>query len=369
MKKAISELTSSLNVCFKWNKSRMECFVRMLLGLFAVRTVNLSELAVAFGGDAKKDSRYRRLQRFFSQFKIDFCQIARWMFHLFLSDKDKFYLAIDRTNWYWGKQKINVFMLSVVYEGIAIPLLWSLLPKAGNSSGKEQIELLTRFVKLFGKSGIAGVLADREFGSGKLFKWFNAQDIPFYIRIKEGSIVRIGKKKLCKAEKLFRHVNAKTSEPFGMKIRLFDQEVNLAGSRSERGELMIVATNRSAANAIPIYLRRWEIENLFQALKGRGFAFEATHMTHLEKIEKLVALLAIGFAWAHKAGEWRAEKNPIRMKKFRDSLRPQYSYFRYGLDWIRELIIHQSQRLRSLRLAIQLITKPFENACFIGEIL
>ena len=83
--KAINELSSSLNVCFKWNKSRMDCFVGMLFGLFTVRTVNLSELALVFGGCANSDSRYRRLQRFFAEFGIDFCQIARWMFSLFLS--------------------------------------------------------------------------------------------------------------------------------------------------------------------------------------------------------------------------------------------------------------------------------------------
>ncbi len=364
--KAISELRSSLNVHFKWNKSRMDCFVKMLLGLFTVRTVNLSEIAVCFRSDAQKDSRYRRLQRFFAYFNVDFCVLARWIFWLFLSEKSTFYIAIDRTNWYFGKQKINVFMLSAVYEGIAIPLLWRLLPKAGNSCGKEQIELLTRFTDLFGKDCIAGVLADREFGSGKLFKWFNQKDIPFYIRIKENSMVRIGKKKLCKAEKLFRQVNCKTSEPFGMKVWVFGQEVNLAGSRSERGELMIVATNRCAKNAIPIYLRRWEIENLFQALKGRGFAFEETHITHLERLEKLVALLAVGFAWAHKVGEWLAEKKPIAMKKFRDSLRPQYSFFRYGLDWIREAISQYSLHPTRLIHAVHLVSITTEIPCFIG---
>ncbi|PWY55581.1 hypothetical protein DGG96_10730 [Legionella qingyii] len=29
------------------------------------------------------------------------------------SETQPVYLAIDRTNWYWGKSKINIFMLSV----------------------------------------------------------------------------------------------------------------------------------------------------------------------------------------------------------------------------------------------------------------
>lgn len=61
-----------------------------------------------------------------------------------------------------------------------------------------------------------------------------------------------------------------TSELKRILVEIFGQKVNLTGSRSERGELMIVVTNQAAKNAIAIYLRRWEIETLFSCLKGRG---------------------------------------------------------------------------------------------------
>ena len=111
--KDTSGLAASLNGYLGWNKARMICFVRMLLGLFAVRSINLTEIALAMDGKAKASSRYRRLQRFFSLFRIDFIQIARWIFQLYVEPEDKFYLVIDRTNWFWGKQKINVFMLGI----------------------------------------------------------------------------------------------------------------------------------------------------------------------------------------------------------------------------------------------------------------
>lgn len=77
--KDISGLTSSLNVNLRWNKARATYFVSMLLGLFAVKTVNLKEIALLMGGKASFDSRYRRLQRFFALFQLDFTQIARWI--------------------------------------------------------------------------------------------------------------------------------------------------------------------------------------------------------------------------------------------------------------------------------------------------
>lgn len=359
--KNTSGLIKSVNGLLGWNKARASCFVNMLLALFAVRTVNLKEIALAFQGGAKLDSRYRRLQRFFATFSIDFTQIARWIFKLYFSDKQKVYIAIDRTNWYWGKQKINVFMLSIAYEGMAIPIFWIMLKKAGNSNFDEQRKLLTLFIKEFGVDCIEGFLADREFASGKLFSWLNRKKVPFFIRIKEGSSVCIKNKKFITAKKIFCALNPKSKSDYQMIIWLFGAKVSLAGSRSERGELMIVATNRHPKNAIAIYLRRWEIETLFQCLKGRGFRFESTHITNLDRLKKLTAVLAIGAAWAHKVGEWKASiKQKIVWKQFKDQKRPQYSYFRYGMDEIREVLFQTKCGICALKSLFSLLTPQLE---------
>ncbi|VEB37557.1 transposase [Legionella cherrii] len=50
---------------------------------------------------------------------------------------------------------------------------------------------------------------------------------------------------------------------------------------------MIVPTNQHPKNAIPIYLRRWEVECLLSALKGCRFRFEETHITTLERVVPL----------------------------------------------------------------------------------
>lgn len=274
----ISELKGILSGFLPWNKARLDCFARMLLALFTVRTVNLKELAIAFNSPAQLDSRYKRLKRFFAGFKLDSSKVALWIFKLFFSEQKKVYLTIDRTNWFWGKAKINILMIGIAYEGLAIPVFWQLLNKAGNASAKEHISILQRFVRKLGKHCILGVLGDREFASGKLFQWLIENKIPFYIRIKDNSVVCVRKNKLCTAKKLFNDLHLKEQKCFGMAIWIFDTKVYLAGSRSERGQLMVVATNQKPIHAISIYLRRWEIENLFQGLKSRGFRMEETRV-------------------------------------------------------------------------------------------
>ena len=76
-------------------------------------------------------------------------------------------------------------MLAIVYRGIAIPIVWTLLNKRGNSDTKERIALIQRFISIFGKDCIVNVFADREFIGEKWFTWLIENDIHFCIRVKK----------------------------------------------------------------------------------------------------------------------------------------------------------------------------------------
>jgi hypothetical protein len=362
--KAVSELSRILGQQLDWHKSRLDFFAKALIGLFICKTINFQEIAVSMPDEAEIASRYKRIYRFFAHFHIDFEVIARWLFKLFFSPTDKFYISIDRTNWFFGKAKINIFMLSICYEGIAIPLFWQLLDKAGSTNAEEQVALLTRFINAFGKEGVQGVLADREFPNKALIGWLENNKIPFYFRVKGDAMIYIRGKKHKRADTFFTNLQPYEQQVFPTKLSLYGQSLYLVASKNSRNELMLVVTNANAQTAIACYLRRWEIENLFQALKGRGFRFEDTHVTSLDRINKMIVLLAIGFAWAHKTGEWRAALRPIPMKRFKPQLRPQNTFFRYGLDFMRDIFTKTAQKISQIRpLFKQLLPKEGEILC------
>ena len=109
-----------------------------------------------------------------------FIEVKRWLItesYLKLTFRricilfDKVQLTLDRTNWKWGKRNINILMLAIVYRGIAIPIVWTLLNKRGNSDTKERITLIQRFISIFGKDRIVNVFADREFIGEQWFIW------------------------------------------------------------------------------------------------------------------------------------------------------------------------------------------------------
>jgi len=64
-------------------------------------------------------------------------------------------------------------MLGIVYQGVAFPLLFSMLKKRGNSNSQERINLIERYINLFGKDSIECIVADREFVGERWLKYLN----------------------------------------------------------------------------------------------------------------------------------------------------------------------------------------------------
>jgi hypothetical protein len=120
-------------------------------------------------------------------FTFDYTQVARFIFSLFFSNDKPVYVILIAPIGFGVKAKSIFLYWQFAYERIAIPLFWAVLPKAGSSNFVEQQMILSRFIRTFGKRCVAGILADREFGNGHLFRWLNQQKIAFYIRIKEDS--------------------------------------------------------------------------------------------------------------------------------------------------------------------------------------
>ena len=136
---------------------------QIILGLIQFKSVNLVKLAIGLEGSNNQASLYRKLQRFFSSFDLSYVALAKLLVKLAKIDSDTWLLALDRTNWKFGKLSINILVLSICYKGIAIPLMWDMLDKEGASNNIERQHLLKRFIAVFGVNKIEALLADREF--------------------------------------------------------------------------------------------------------------------------------------------------------------------------------------------------------------
>ena len=97
--------------------------------------------------------------------------------------------ADDRTNWDFGKTTINVLMISVTWNGMGIPLLWMLLPTAGNSHTSERTELFDRLRAAFPDMKITALMGDREFIGDAWMAYLQRENIPFILRPRENQHV------------------------------------------------------------------------------------------------------------------------------------------------------------------------------------
>lgn len=70
-------LRQALQTHLNWHGARLNFLAHFLVAVYRVKTVNLVELASAFGGQASSESHYKRLQRFFRSFELDYTAFAQ----------------------------------------------------------------------------------------------------------------------------------------------------------------------------------------------------------------------------------------------------------------------------------------------------
>jgi hypothetical protein len=338
----INALRDSLASEIPLRKSRLESLCVLIVGVLLSRTVNLTHLAGGFPGTAEIASNYRRLQRFFEQVRLDQAAVARVIVRLTGLGEGPWLLALDRTHWKLGRHDVNILMLAAVRGGVAIPLLWSVMDRPGNSTAAQRKALMSRFCAIFGAAAIAGLIGDREFVGAHWMSVLAEQKIPFILRIRENFQVRLADGRCCQIKSLFQKLGKggrcyiQDDAVLGHRPKVQGPAVKLAATRLASTELLVVATNCDPETALANYKRRWEIETLFAACKSRGFNLEDSHLTHPERIAKLLAVLAIAFAFAHATGQWRAKHRQIII---RTHARKAQSIFRYGYDLLRRILL------------------------------
>jgi hypothetical protein len=169
-----NELIAILRKFFagKINLAHISFFGLFICALCKVQTVNFVKVTAHFKSQAKSASSMRRIQRFMAEFNPDLDLISKLIFRL-LPHKPPFLPATDRANRKFGSLNINVLMLSVGCKGVAFPLMFSMLNKRGNSHTQERINLINRYIRLFGKDTVDRLPAAREFVGCDWIKYMN----------------------------------------------------------------------------------------------------------------------------------------------------------------------------------------------------
>lgn len=355
----VNTLVGFLQQHLPWHKARLRFIALFTLALVKLTTLNLKKIALTLNPQAQVDSNYRRIQRFLDRFRFKGDDFAGLLLAL-IPPQARLIVTMDRTNWQFGARHINVLMIAIAYEGIACPLIWSVRDKTGNSSTKERIALMERLLKLVPASRIEALVADREFIGRDWFSFLKQHEVPFCIRLRKDLRLETPTGRRRRVGRYFSHLSVGVHRILPGWRTLGGIAVRLVGMKytddKGRTQLLILATTAPVREALTTYRRRWEVETLFAALKGRGFFLEKTHVSEPERIEKLVGLLALAFVWAHRVGEWLdAVVRPLRFKKHG---RLERSLFRYGLDHLQSVLLNLSACRKQFRICLKILRTP-----------
>ena len=188
-----TQLIQALEPKLNCNRARLKCLCLLIVSVLRHRTVNLTILATTDDGKScTNESRYRRFQDFFLRFALCLPSVAKVILSRLPKPPGGYVLAMDRTNWQFGRTDINFLVIAIVVGKVSIPLVWMILPrktKSGNSNTAQRIKLTEKLLALIPAQDIRVLAMDREFGGKQWLGWLNRKEIGFVLRIKKNTVV------------------------------------------------------------------------------------------------------------------------------------------------------------------------------------
>jgi hypothetical protein len=373
----VKRLTDVLSQHLPWHRARLKFIARFVLSVLQLTTTNLRRIAVALKADVNDASNYRRIRRFLKDYDVDYPALSRLLCRLLPQDPP-YVLVLDRTEWHFGQVPVNVLMIGIAHRGVAIPLAWQTLSKAGSSGAGEQIEVLAAALEAVAPSDVEALVADREFISAQWLRRLDAQGIPFVIRLRSdrrlhlgdddpedsgpglpakmyarglsvGQSRVVGTRTLCGSEVC-------GTEPLSVCVQVTVRRIG-SDAQPLKDRFLVLATSGVEPERGPdLYRQRWEVETLFAALKSRGFDLEKTHLTKPDRIRRLIGLLALAMLWSHLIGEKRAKKHGPPPTKSHG--RRARSLFRYGLDRLQGILLSLERQQAAFEACLQALRAP-----------
>lgn len=345
MQDAERELKKQIEIHFDCDKRYIKLISRLIIALLKLSDSKLSKWSKGISGEALLTSKYRCLQRFLSVFRFG-GQIYFAVVWGLYSEDSEVYLSLDRTEWKMRGVWVQVLMLSILHDGVSIPLLWQCSSRHGHSSQttkKALFHCLKEWISL--KAGQqVWLCADREFGSKDFFEDCKSAGINACVRLKKSTLVRGGQG----AKKVYTLFDNNLRTSYFKPLKVMGLSLYLSGHKlkkkqaNDKDEYFILASESYRKDLAGVYRKRWPIENLFAMLKSRGFNIESCRVNHSKRIKTLLYVLAIALIWAVKTGQWLIKNDKlIPLKTFKDKTQQKLkSVFRWGLDHIQNILLN-----------------------------
>src|SRR5579883_2601094 len=312
--------------------------LQILINLLqSIKKVSLETLAASMPIPILFESRRKN----FSIEKIWFPIVINWL-STYCEREKIIYVVMDRTSW----SRINLFMVSVVWDKRAIPVYFSLLTKLGNSNFDEQTKILSKVLPLFENYKIC-VLGDREFCSVKLANFLRERRVYFCLRLKKNHFMEVEKDIWLELQAVglspgvslfFQGVKVTKTQGFFSFNVACKWKRKILGVAPKEG-WFILTNFETLELAIGAYKKRFNIEEMFRDFKKGGYNLEDTNVDG-DRLISLILLISIAYTSATISGQEVKRKgiqNYVgRVKEVGRTQRRHSSFYigLYGQNWV-----------------------------------
>lgn len=334
----------------------------LVLAVIGQRTVSLVWLSKHPDTEVRSASVLRRFERFFTEVMLRPRQIGALILSMAPRPEGGWVLAMDRTNWQFGKTHINILMVTVILGKVGLPIAWRVLPqstKRGNSRKFHRIAVMEEVLAILPAHDIRVLTMDREFVGTHWLGWLELMDIRYIVRVKANTLIGTQR-----ADWLSRRGRWKKQARLLQEV--FGRKVHFAAKRIVKGRdpyLSVISHGFHGEEALELYRLRWGIETFFSHLKKRGYQFEDTHMTRRERIEKLTGVLAVAFAMSYRWGQHLEKRTGVKLKKHGYRAR---SIFRQGFESLHRMLKNPLRYADPIRDFFKLAFSPPNDEIFVG---
>jgi hypothetical protein len=325
------------------NSKQVTNWIWIVVGLLQSTSCNLSKAANFLPMATKAETRVTLIRRWLMNSNIKVWSFYKKVLDHVFSGWSYVEATIILDGVMLFGDRWQVFRVSLVHGGRAVPLAWRVVKGKGLvkvNKLKSMLEKVQRFLKEHVKEVL--FLADAGFRDcdwAQLCEelgWNYGIRIACntYITLPDGTSNRLDVLVSENCNRYFQNVLLTLQTKLQTNV-----SVTWTTDKNGNPEMVPIITNQIACRArLREYGRRMAIEQSFRDDKSGGFDLEHTRLQHAQRIDHLLLAVAIATLWCHELGEFILKQGDDARGQVDPSHTRTLSLFQLGLRWLKRFL-------------------------------
>jgi hypothetical protein len=352
------------------NHKQVTNWIWVIVGILQSESCHLSQIANYLPMETKAESRVTMLRRWLMNPHVKVWSFYKKVLDHVFSGWSNVEATIILDGVMFFGDRWQVFRVSLLHGGRAIPLAWTVVEGKGLVKAnklKSMLEKVQRFLKKHVKEVL--FLADAGFRDCDWAQLCEELGWNYGIRVACNTHITFSEGTSNRLDVLVPEYGNRYFENVQLTLQAkLRTNVSVTWTTDKNGnpEMVAVISNRKACRArLREYSRRMSIEQSFRDDKSGGFDLEHTRLQHAKRVDRLLLSVAIATLWCHELGEFVLKQGEDSRCQVDPSHTRTLSLFQLGLRWLKRFLATAinvlpafNAKLSNLRLKPVMIPVP-----------